>query len=113
MICHNCQKEIAAGSSFCYSCGAKQPQTSGSGSYQTPLSAKKLMRSSTDKKIAGVCGGLAEYFDIDATVIRLVWVLALFFAGTGGLIYLILWVVLPVAPARMSASEPSGVTASS
>jgi phage shock protein C len=113
MICHNCQKEIAAGSSFCYSCGAKQPQAGSSGSYQAPLYTKKLMRSNTDKKIAGVCGGLAEYFDIDSTVIRLLWVLALFFAGTGGLIYLILWIVLPVAPARMNASEPSGVTASS
>ncbi|HXM99851.1 MAG TPA: PspC domain-containing protein [Candidatus Dormibacteraeota bacterium] len=71
------------------------------------------MRSSTDKKIAGVCGGLAEYFDIDSTVIRLIWVLALLCALTGGLVYLILWIVLPVAPARMSASEPSGVIASS
>lgn len=113
MICHNCQKEIAAGSSFCYSCGAKQPQASSSGNNPSPLYTKKLMRSSTDKKIAGVCGGLAEYFDIDSTVLRLLWVLALFFAGTGGLIYLILWIVLPVAPARINASEPSGVTASS
>jgi phage shock protein C len=113
MICHNCQKEIAAGSSYCYSCGAKQAQAGSSGEYQTSIYGKKLMRSSTDKKIAGVCGGLAEYFDIDSTVIRLIWVLALLCALTGGLVYLILWIVLPVAPARMSASEPSGVIASS
>lgn len=76
MICQNCQKEIAAGSSFCYSCGAKQPETSSSAGPQAPIYGKKLMRSSTDKKIAGVCGGLAEYFEIDSTVIRLIWVLA-------------------------------------
>src|ERR1700738_4619399 len=114
MICHNCQKEIAAGSSFCYSCGAKQQEVGSSSSgYQPSIYGKKLMRSSTDKKIAGVCGGLAEYFDIDSTVIRLIWVLAFFFGGAGGWIYLILWIVLPVAPARMNASEPSGVAASS
>lgn len=56
------------------------------------------MRSSTDKKIAGVCGGLAEYFDLDVTIIRVVWVLAVLCAGTGVLAYLILWVVVPLAP---------------
>lgn len=113
MTCPNCRKEIAAGSSFCYSCGAKQPQAGSEGTYQAPGSVKKLMRSSTDKKIAGVCGGLAEYFDLDSTIIRLIWVLAVFLAGTGGLVYLILWIVLPVAPARMNAVEPGGVIASS
>lgn len=113
MICHNCQKEIAAGSSFCYSCGAKQAQSGSNEGYQVPVYTKKLMRSSTDKKIAGVCAGLAEYFDLDPTIIRLVWVLAFFFGGAGGLVYLILWIVLPVAPARIEASQPSGVTASS
>jgi phage shock protein PspC (stress-responsive transcriptional regulator) len=113
MTCPNCRKEIAAGSSFCYSCGAKQPQAGSEAAYQAPGYTKRLMRSSTDKKIAGVCGGLAEYFDLDSTIIRLIWVLAFFFAGAGGLVYLILWIVLPVAPARMNAAEPGGVTASS
>ena len=67
------------------------------------------MRSITDKKIAGVCGGLAEYFDVDPTVIRLVWVLLFFFGGTGGLAYIILWIVLPVAPAAAPASAPARV----
>lgn len=59
------------------------------------------MRSSTDKKIAGVCGGLAEYFDIDATIIRVVWLLAVLFAGTGILVYLVLWIVVPLAPEQV------------
>ncbi|HLF28050.1 MAG TPA: PspC domain-containing protein [Anaerolineae bacterium] len=56
---------------------------------------KRLTRSKTDRRLAGVCGGLGEYFDVDPTLIRLVFVLALVFAGTGPLLYLILWVVLP------------------
>lgn len=97
MICQHCQKEIAEGSKFCYNCGAQQ---SGVASSATPpiLTAKRLMRSSRDKKIAGVCGGLAEYFDIDPTIIRVVWLLAIFLGGTGILAYVILWIVLPVAP---------------
>ncbi len=68
------------------------------------------MRSSRDKKIAGVCAGLADYFDLDPTLVRVVWLLAIFFAGTGVLIYLILWIALPVAPYDVPAAVP-GTTA--
>ena len=54
-----------------------------------------------DKKIAGVCGGLAEYFDLDPTLVRVLWLLLVFFAGTGVLAYLVLWIALPLAPPRM------------
>jgi phage shock protein C len=57
-----------------------------------------LMRSSRDKKIGGVCAGLADYFDLDPTIVRVVWLLAVFLGGTGVLAYLILWIVLPLAP---------------
>lgn len=61
--------------------------------------AKKLYRSNTDKKIAGVCGGIAEYFDIDATIIRIIFLILLFPGGFPGLVpYLILWVLIPEAP---------------
>jgi phage shock protein C len=103
MTCQHCQKEIAEGSKFCYNCGAQQPGVAGSASVAVPA-AKRLMRSSRDKKIAGVCGGLAEYFDIDATIIRVVWLLAIFLGGTGVLAYLILWIVLPVAPLTVPVS---------
>ena len=59
---------------------------------------KKLYRSKTNKKIFGVCGGLAEYFDIDATIIRLVLVLAVLFAGVGVLAYLVAALVMPNQP---------------
>lgn len=59
---------------------------------------KKLYRSNTDKKVCGVCGGLAEYLELDVTIIRLVAALAVVFAGCGLLAYLIAAIVIPVKP---------------
>ena len=58
---------------------------------------KRLVRSSLDKKIAGVCGGLARYFDIDATLVRVVFVLLALFSGGGLILYIILWLVMPAS----------------
>lgn len=64
---------------------------------------KRLYRSTTDRKIAGVCGGLSEYFNIDPTVIRVVAVLLLLPGGLPGLLpYLILWAVVPENPVSVS-----------
>jgi len=60
---------------------------------------KRLYRSTTDRKIAGVCAGIAEYFNIDPTIVRVIGVLLLLPGGLPGLIpYLILWVVIPENP---------------
>ena len=59
---------------------------------------KKLYRSRTDKKLCGVCGGLAEYLEVDATIIRLVLALMVIFAGFGVLAYLVAALVIPMAP---------------
>ena len=59
---------------------------------------KKLYRSVTDKMIGGVAGGLAEYFEIDPVIVRLLFVLAVIFGGSGILAYIILWIVIPQRP---------------
>jgi phage shock protein C len=59
---------------------------------------KRLYRSRSDRLIFGVCGGLAEYFDIDSTVVRLITILLLFFGGFVILVYLILAIVVPLEP---------------
>lgn len=59
---------------------------------------KKLYKSNTDKKIDGVCAGLAEFLGIDATIIRLVWVFVVLFAGAGILAYIIAALVIPRKP---------------
>ena len=57
---------------------------------------KKLYRSESDKKLCGVCGGIAEYFEIDSTVIRLLWLAASLFIGSGILCYIICALVMPI-----------------
>ena len=56
---------------------------------------KKLYRSESDRMIAGVCGGLAEYFNIDSSIVRLLFVLIVMYGGSGILVYIILWIILP------------------
>jgi len=56
---------------------------------------KRLYRQPQGKMIGGVCTGLGEYFEMDYTIIRLIWVISFLFAGVGVLAYLIAWIVIP------------------
>ncbi len=56
---------------------------------------RRLCLSNTNKKIAGVCGGVAEYLNMDPTVVRILWILSLFVSGIGLLAYLIAWAIMP------------------
>ena len=56
---------------------------------------KRLYRSSTDKVIAGVCGGVGEYLEIDPVVVRLIWVALTLLGGFGLLMYIIAWIIVP------------------
>jgi phage shock protein PspC (stress-responsive transcriptional regulator) len=60
--------------------------------------AKKLYLSDTDRKLGGVCGGIGEYLEIDSTIIRLLWVILIFMAGTGILAYIVAWAIVPKQP---------------
>lgn len=59
---------------------------------------KKLYRSRIDNKIAGVCGGLGEYFNIDPTFIRIAMILLVFAHGIGLIAYIISWIIMPLRP---------------
>ena len=59
--------------------------------------SKKLYRSRKDRKISGVCAGIAEYFDIDPTIVRLGWIMAVFCLGGGIVAYIIAALVMPEA----------------
>ena len=59
--------------------------------------AEKRLSRSNNKMIGGVCAGIAAYLGLDPTIVRIVWVLMLFFAGFGILLYLILWIIMPKA----------------
>ena len=59
------------------------------------MKKKKLYKSKKDKKLCGVCGGLADYFDIDSTIVRLIWVFLVFCVGTGILAYIVAALIMP------------------
>ena len=59
------------------------------------MKKKKLYKSNKDKKLCGVCGGLADYFDIDSTIVRLLWVFLVLCVGTGILAYFIAALIMP------------------
>ena len=56
---------------------------------------RKLYRSRTNRMVAGVCGGLAQYFNTDATLIRVLFVVLTVLAGTGPVLYLAMWIIVP------------------
>ena len=62
------------------------------------MNGKKLYKSTTDKKIAGVCGGLAEYFNMDSTLVRLGWVAFCLLGGSGVLAYILAAIIMPERP---------------
>jgi len=57
--------------------------------------SKKLYRSKNNRRVAGVCGGIAEYFDIDPTLVRLLTLLFILLGGAGVITYLIAWIIIP------------------
>ena len=95
MICSNCQREIANYSNFCYFCGARQQRAA-----NAAVAPRRLQRSLVDCKIGGVCGGIAEYMDVDPTIVRLVWVVVTFFTAIvfGCVAYLAAWLIMPPGP---------------
>jgi phage shock protein C len=66
------------------------------------MTGKRLYRSQNERMIAGVCGGIAEYLDIDPTLVRILFVLLFFIGGNGLLLYLILMFLMPLKPAGFS-----------
>jgi phage shock protein C len=56
---------------------------------------RKLYRSRNQRMLAGICGGLAEYFNVDATLIRVLFLVLAVFGGTGLVIYVVMWLIVP------------------
>ncbi len=72
---------------------------------------KELKRSRTNRMIAGVCGGIGQYLDIDANVIRLIWVVVtVFTVGVGVLAYLLAWLIIPEETPPATAGGSAGTT---
>ncbi len=91
MYCNSCGKTIADDVRFCSYCGSV---------VGIPPAPKRLMRSRTDKKIAGICAGLAQYFDLDVTLVRIVSIFLTLATGVcpGVVTYLLAWIIVPSEP---------------
>jgi len=100
MYCNYCGKSIQDDANVCAYCGTR---------VGTVLARKRLVRPRLDRKIAGVCAGFAEYFDIDVTVVRVVWLITAFMTGGVGFIgYIIAWIVMPDEPYMLPTQAPAG-----
>ena len=91
MFCNSCGKSIPDDARLCPYCGNTVASAS-------PRS-NRLVRPRQGRRIAGVCLGLANYFGLNATLVRIVWLLLLVVGGVGLIPYLILWIVMPNDPA--------------
>jgi phage shock protein PspC (stress-responsive transcriptional regulator) len=67
---------------------------------------KKLYRSTKDRMLGGVCGGLADYMKLDATLVRLLFVVALLFGSLGFWAYVVMWIIVPEEPAAVPPTPP-------
>jgi phage shock protein PspC (stress-responsive transcriptional regulator) len=91
MFCTQCGEKLAETARFCTSCG--KPTTA---AVPVAASPKRLRRILAGKEIAGVCGGFAEYFGADITLMRIIWVALLLLPPHIGLFaYIVAWAVLP------------------
>ena len=101
MYCCYCGKVIQDDANHCAYCGKQV--TPGA------IARKRLVRPREGRKIAGVCLGFAQYFDLDVNLVRLVWLLASVMTVIGVLSYPIAWIVIPEEPRMLPA--PSGTPA--
>lgn len=99
MYCNYCGKSIQDDANVCAYCGTRVGGVIG---------RKRLVRPREGRKIAGVCAGMAEYFDLDVSLVRVVWLILGFMTGVGFIGYFVAWIVMPDEPYMLPAPVPSG-----
>jgi phage shock protein C len=99
MFCTRCGIELSDTANFCSTCGAATPNATSSRGFQQSAATSRLTRPEDGKKVAGVCAGVARYFGLDVSLVRILWVLVSFWPpGAGVLAYIVCWIVMPREP---------------
>lgn len=96
MYCNYCGKVISEDSSVCAYCGKRIAGV---------IARKRLVRPRQGRKVAGVCLGFAEYFDLDVSLVRIVWAITAIFGLFGLVTYFAAWIVLPEEPMLLASPE--------
>lgn len=94
MYCNYCGKTIPDDANLCSYCGKRVAGV---------IARERLVRPRQGRKIAGVCLGFAEYFDLDVALVRIVWAVCTLCGGVGGVAYLAAWIVMPEEPLMLPA----------
>jgi phage shock protein C len=92
MYCTSCGKQIPDDAQLCAYCGKSLGGTT------RPVATKRLVRAREGRKIAGVCKGFAQYFDLDVALVRIIWVVCAVFGLLGVVAYLAAWIIVPEEP---------------
>jgi phage shock protein C len=98
MYCNYCGKVIPDDANLCAYCGTRVAGV---------IARKRLVRPRQGRKAAGVCLGFAEYFDLDVTLVRIVWAVVAVCGGFGLLAYVAAWIVMPEEPLMLAPPAPN------
>lgn len=117
MYCTHCGTEFAENANFCGRCGkATRPNAANEGFFRAAggqngesFTVRRLERPADSRWLAGVCQGFADYFNIDATLVRILWLGAVVFFGTGLVAYVICWIVMPLGAQRASIASNASI----
>jgi phage shock protein C len=92
MFCTACGLQMSEDAAFCSRCGKA---TGAPAAVRVAGPQHRLSRPMLDKKIAGVCAGFARYFEVDVTLMRILWVILALFTGVGFIAYIVAWICMP------------------
>jgi phage shock protein PspC (stress-responsive transcriptional regulator) len=96
MYCNYCGKVIPDDANLCSYCGKRVAGV---------VARKKLVRPRNGRKIAGVCLGVSEYFDLDPTLVRVAWLVVSLFGAIGLIAYIAAWIIVPEEPLMLAAPQ--------